>query len=66
MGLSSGPHGGPHVGLVFVRNLFTGLVDHSGSPNLTPGFHVDAVTGNGDQCPGRGCIVIDEYMNRNG
>ncbi len=61
-----GAHGCPHIGLVFIRDLFAGLVNHCGGTDLAPCLHIDAVAGNGDQCSCRGSIIINEYMHRNG
>jgi len=60
-----GSHGGPHVRLELVGHLFSGLIDHRGGPDFSTGFHIDAVTGDGNQCTGRSGIIIDKYPDRN-
>jgi len=58
-GLGRGPHGGPHVGLVFVRNGFALLVDHGCCTHAGAGVHVDSVGGQSDQGSSRSGVVIN-------
>ena len=58
-GFGGGPHGGPHIGLVFVRYGGAFLVDHRSGTDAGTGNHVDSVSRQSDQGTGRGGIVID-------
>ena len=65
-GLGRGPHGGPHVGLVFVGDGFALLVDHGCCAHTGAGVHVDSVGGEGDKGPCRSGVVINPDHHRKG
>ena len=58
-GFGGGAHHGPHIGLVLIGLHFALCIDHGGSPDGSSRVHVDAVAGDGNQCPGRSGVDVD-------
>ena len=53
-----------HIGLIFIGHRLTRLIHDRSRPDIRPLAHIDSVAGNRNQCPGRGCIIIDKYPYR--